>query len=349
MAVNGYIIPPPMETQQCIKILPPDSKHDQPRRCGCKTSSQDLEQARRLSSQLMGQTGEEEVRTIRRIIRLCVCRNSHRKMFDNACQSESLGSLIEAYRESHVEPVTSKLQFAQTDEELFERYHPTGNGSTVGDILPQAINQQQDEEGSIYIFDWPRTPGFLKIGYARASAEKRTNTWQLCHSEATLLYKVEFAFPERMEKLIHAELAGKRYRLREDCSRCRRIHTEWFAVTLEEAQRVLRNWHEIAASPLYTEERTLSREWSRIVGNLSQVTVSTLCQYLKENPSSDMIKARSLSEQPETSSPRTSGQTENFVTSSSSALDTQVDRQIDGLVVRFDQDLTISLAAIEYP
>ena len=336
MEGNSYIIPPSMEDNRCIKILPQDNKHDQPRRCGCKTSPQDLEQAQRLSSELMGQT--DKASTMERIILLRVCKNGHRMTLK---QSGNLGKLIEAYKKTYVETDNPKLPFAQRNERLFERYHPTGRGTTVSDILPQAINQQQDAQGSIYIFNWPREPGFLKIGYAKGPAEKRVNTWQRCHPEATPLHEVELAFPERMEKLIHAELAGKRYCLRECCSRCGRKHTEWFAVALEEALRIVRDWREIAASRLYTEDRILSREWSRIVGSLSQITASTLSQHLKKSPCSDMSKACSISEQPETSSPRKLSQRENLHTSLASPL-FQEDRQIDELVANLDRDLTIS-------
>jgi hypothetical protein len=333
-----------METQQCIKILPPDKTHNQARRCGCNTSLQDLEQAKRLTSKLIGQTGEEKVDIVRRIIVLRVCKNSHRKTLDVTSQLGPFGSLIEAYRESHVTTDTSELQFAESDEELFERYNPTGRGSTVSDILPMKITKEQHEQGWIYIFNWPRAPGFLKIGYARASAEQRMNAWQLCHPEAKPLYKVERAFPERMETLVHAELAGKRYRLPKDCSRCGRRHTEWFAVTLEEAQRVMMDWRKIAASPLYVEDRTLSRQRARSIGSLSQVTASILSQHLKDNLSSDMSRSCRVSEQPQTSSPRSSSQREYFVPYPSSALQIQEDRQIDGLAAKLG-DLTVQSTA----
>lgn len=53
MEVNGYIIPPPIETEQCIKIL---KKHGQPQRCGGQTGKEDLKQAKRLILELTGHT-----------------------------------------------------------------------------------------------------------------------------------------------------------------------------------------------------------------------------------------------------------------------------------------------------
>jgi hypothetical protein len=332
-----YIIPPPMEARQCIKILPPDNKHDQPRRCGCNTSSQDLEQARRLSLELMGPTGQASV--IERIILLRVCKNSHRTTLK---QSESLGSLVEAYQKTCAKTEMTRLQFARRDEEIFERYRPAERGSTIIKILRRPINEHQDEQGSIYIFNWPRTPGFLKIGYAKVSAGKRVSTWQLCHPEATPLYEVDLAFPERMETLIHAELAGKRYRLREPCSRCGKQHTEWFEITLGEAQRVVRDWWKVSASPLYTEDRTLSLEWDRIIGSLSQVTGSTLRQHLKNKPSNHVSRAPSFSEQSKASSPRTSSQREDLVASPSPSLHPQEDKQLNELVEKLDRDLAVN-------
>jgi hypothetical protein len=107
--VNGYIIPPLMETQQCIKILPPDKTHNQTRRYGGKTTLLDLEQARRLTLNHIGQTGKEVVDTIKRIIFLRVCKNSHRKTLNLTSQLRLLGSLIKAYRESYVMTDISEL------------------------------------------------------------------------------------------------------------------------------------------------------------------------------------------------------------------------------------------------
>ena len=336
--MNGYIIPPPMETRKCIKILAPRKKYDQPHRCDCETTPEDLEQAKRLTSRLTGQTIEEKESTMRRIILLRVCKNTHRRTLDIADPPEILKSLVEAYRESHVEAETSKLQFTQTSEELFEQYHPGGHRSTVGYILSQQINKEQDDRGSIYIFGWPRASGFLKIGYARACPEKRVNTWQLCHPEATPMYQVELAFPERMESLVHAELAGKRCRLRKGCPRCGRRHTEWFAITFEEAQQVVRDWCEVAASPLYMEDRTLSQQWALIIGSLTQVNASILSQQLKKHPLSKMSRSHSISQQPETS--RLSSEGIKFNSCVSSARHPEKGRQIDGLAAKLD-DLTI--------
>lgn len=316
------MIPPPMNDRQCIKILPPDKKHNQPRRCGLVTTQQDLEQAQRLSLELRGQTGEPS--TIRRIIRLRVCKNTHRKALE---KSEILEGLIEEYQKNYVDAGISPP--LQEDEELFERHPPLGRGSTVHSVLPRAINPKQVAWGSIYIFGWPRVPGLLKIGYVELLPEKRVGKWEGCHPEATFLFKVDIAFPERMETLIHADLAGKRYILRQGCPRCGRKHDEWFAVTLEEARRVIEDWREIAASPLYMEDRTLSREWRRVIGSLSQVTVSTLLAHMKKNPLNDMSGVYSVSDILETSSP-------------SSALEPLEDGQIDELGTKLDRSLTIS-------
>lgn len=331
MEVKGYIIPPPMETEQCIKILRPDKKHDQPRRCGGKTSPEDLKQAQRLILDLMSHT--DDLGTMQRIILLRVCRNTHRKTLE---RSEILGVLIHAYKKTYVGPENPMLSIAARNEDLFELFHSTGRGNTVSDILPKVINQRQAAQGSVYIFNWPRQTRFLKIGYAKRSAEDRVDEWQLCHPEAICLYEAKLAFPERMEKLIHAELACKRYRLRERCSRCGKKHTEWFAVTFEEAQQTIRDWHEIAASPLYTEDGGLSRRWSRIVGSLSQATASTLSQHLKKSPFSDMS---SISEQPEASSRGTST---HKSTTLATSLHDQEDSQIEELTTILDRDLTIS-------
>ena len=338
MEVNGYIIPPPMESQQCIRILPPDDEHDDPRRCGGNVSGQELEQAKRLRFKLAGQKGEELASTMERIIRLRVCNNTHRKKLINASQLKLLESLVEAYKEMQVETEPSEPQLMLGEEELFERHPPPGPRRTIELILRRTINQRQDEEGMIYIFSWPRKPGLLKIGYAKESAEDRVRTLRHCHPEASLLYKMDVTFPERMEQLIHAELADKRYRLREDCLGCGKRHTEWFAVTLEEAKRVIRDWCGIAASPLYTEGRTLSPHWTHIIGKMPRVTALALSQCLEKmssvrgDPDPLEISQRMLSQRQE------------FVLPPSSSLRTQEDEQVEGLAAKMNHDLSISSA-----
>jgi len=325
-----------MDSQQCIKILPPDNKHAQIRRCGCNTSLQDLEQSRRLSAELEGQTAEENI--MKRIILLRVCKNSHRAKLE---QSETLGRLIKEYKSKLPKPETTKLQLIQKGETLFERFEPSRRGSSVLDILKQAINPIQDLWGPLYIFSWPRQPGFLKIGYAKKSAGERVDNWQLCHPEATLVYEVEVPFPERMETLVHAELAGRRYRLREGCSRCAAKHQEWFAITLDEAQGVISAWSEVAASQLYTKDRTLSLEWSRIIRTLPQVTAFALSQQLGKYPFSNTSRIGHVSGQPRTaSSPGTPNQREHLVASPSPFLQPQKDTRIDEIVAKLDHVLT---------
>ena len=169
--MNGYIIPPPMENEQCIKILAPDKKHDQPRRCGSKTSPEDLKQAQRLISGPMSHT--EDLGIMQRNILLRVCRNTHRKALE---RSEILGEVINANKKTYVGTESPKLPIAPRNEDLFELFHSTGRGNTVSDILPKVINHRQAAQGSVYIFNWPRQPRFLKIGYAEKSAEDRVNT-----------------------------------------------------------------------------------------------------------------------------------------------------------------------------
>jgi hypothetical protein len=280
MESSGYhITPTTMESRQCIKILPPDRKHDHPRRCGGLTTPEDLAEAQRLSSILPADAGEERIEIIKRIILLRVCKNTHRRTLEDVRQSSTFVTLVTIYEKSLV--MSGIVQSAgKGQDELFEPFHaPKGQG--IAHLLPQDINSNQYVAGSIYVFKWPRVPGLLKIGYAKKSTN-RINTWQHCHPEATLIYERDFAFPERMEKLVHAELADTRRRLRVECSRCGCKHTEWFEVSLEEAKRVIDGWHEIASSPLYTTERKLSRWWSVAVQSLLQVTMASLLRHLQE-------------------------------------------------------------------
>ncbi len=115
----------------------------------------------------------DDLGTMQRIILLRVCRNTHRKTLE---RSEVLGELIHAYKKTYVGTENPKLPIAPRNEDLFELLHSTGRGNKVSDILPKVINQRQAAQGSVYIFNWPRQPRFLKIGYAEKSAEDRVES-----------------------------------------------------------------------------------------------------------------------------------------------------------------------------
>lgn len=108
------------------------------------------------------------------------------------------------------------------------------------------------------------------------SPEKRTNTWQSRHSEAELEYSVRVSYPKRLEGLIHAELASRRYHLKKSCVRCERKDSEGFAVNLKEAQEAVEGWGTIVASSLYIADRTLSPRPRDMGSGISDMTAETL-------------------------------------------------------------------------
>ncbi|KAJ9607826.1 hypothetical protein H2200_007905 [Cladophialophora chaetospira] len=292
----------PMTSRQCIKILPPDKKHNQPRRCGGMTTQEDLEWAQQLLSMVPAYEGDERTNIIQRMILLRICKNTHRWTLEDVSQRSTLANLATIYEKNLV--MTGIVRSAgNRQDELFEPFY-RHQSQNIGDILSQDINAKQHATGSVYVFEWPRAPGLLKIGFAKESAGDRISIWQHCHSEAKLIYAMDFAFPERMEKLIHLALAEKRRCLRVQCPRCGRKHAEWFETTLEEAKRVINGWHEIAGSPLYTPERTLSREWSVALQSLSQITMATMSRCLKEMSSGDARSTNRDVEDARTALPR---------------------------------------------
>lgn len=299
-----------MESRRCIKLLSPNRNQQDFYQCGCQTTAADLDEAKRLTVELGLPSGEATDDVLRQIIRLRVCKNGHRQKLEGAEGTEVLDSLVKRYKSSWVTTGGYNFILLEKNGQLFEKYRTTKH--TVKNLLPRVVSNGRHSCGWIYIFSWPRAQGYLKIGYAVESPGYRTNTWQRCHSGAKLEYSVTVSYPQRMEELIHAELASRRHQLSKSCAHCRKQHSEWFMMTLEEARDVVGNWGTIAASPLYTTSRTLSPQWHRIVRGLSEVTALTLSQSLKQHRVEDSHQSSSLSKQQRPDSPSISDRPDRF-------------------------------------
>ena len=308
---NLFFVPPPDNERQCIATLKSST------RCGGMISKADLIKASILKSDL-GRGLREGVKDIlRQIILLRVCSNRHRRQLEANC--ECLEVLVQKYENAFSwlsrtqDPIENGKQrrlppgihpgmqaYGQdrsitsattsladggivpasgAHQQMFEPYQNTP-GDNVSKVIRSTVHENQSSERFVYAFDWPTYPGFVKIGYVKAFVEKRMKKWRRCHHGANLVVYEKFNFPERMERLIHLQLAGNRHQIA-FCLVCNRTHFEWFKISADEAKQVIRDWKKVTERErLYTVERGLSPSWvSRIIG-IQSITAQILLDAL---------------------------------------------------------------------
>ncbi|WPG99677.1 Hypothetical protein R9X50_00249600 [Acrodontium crateriforme] len=259
--------PLPMDSRQCIRrIALSKEKPEETRRCKSNTSKADFDQASQLKSELGDREKRVQPHKIERLICLRVC-NIHRPKENDEPLRKKLAEEYDVFT-----PSDSPQCWEQRDM-TFEPY--PNNPQAITKLIRRQINPTQDKQGSIYIFDWPQAPGFIKIGYAKnESGAERVSKWTKCHSEAKEILDLPFSFPERMEQLIHAELSTKRHQFKVPCKFCKRRHHEWFQVSPEEGIRVVETWHSVTA--LYGDDRYLSKDWVAVLDENHILTATDL-------------------------------------------------------------------------
>lgn len=311
---ESYLIPPPANERQCI------ANAAKGRRCGCNISKEELAEALTLASEAGLLTAEERERALEQIVCLRVCNNRHRQKLradKNCLQSlvqrydgllsgpSKVGTplIIEHHlrtqssrgflREAHVQDNSNMLNAAgiagqlvrssgpnPSVQQIFQPYQRISRDN-LRNVLKSSIPANQYRDGFVYVFKWPSNPEFVKIGYVKASAKTRVAQWSKCHSGAELFSYAPFAFPERMERLIHLEMADKRHQITL-CESCCSTHIEWFKASAEEATRIVKDWQEVTIEErLYTTHGTLSSYWNTRVTNIPIVTATSLLEALK--------------------------------------------------------------------
>ncbi|KAF2752933.1 hypothetical protein EJ05DRAFT_490533 [Pseudovirgaria hyperparasitica] len=259
-----------------------------PKRCGGNISTNDLEESQKLGKviETMGQDKRKSV--LKDIILLHVCKNTHRQKLEE--ESECLGRLVQKYDASLLPELSGPKSLIKesivTDPQLFiPRFGPCSSdlSNTVKEVLRKQINPNQAKSGTVYVFACPSAPGYVKIGYVKESIKKRMAKWNKCHPQASLLYEEAFAFPERMEKLIHLELASQR-RCLLGCKSCGKDHIEWFQVSIEEVRRLIQDWKLITQeSELYSRDGRLSSYWIERLAVSDLMTSNPVLAYFEDS------------------------------------------------------------------
>jgi hypothetical protein len=148
-------------------------------------------------------------------------------------------------------------------------------------LQPIGTNEYESRTGSVYGFSRKISPGFVKIGFTSHSVRSRLSEWAGCGYLPELLFQVdEIPSARRAEWLTHYELRNE-WRQERWCENCLCPHQEWFEVSAEKAEKVVRNWASflIKAQP-YEANGSIKRWWEAAINRMELKGVEVTAQEL---------------------------------------------------------------------
>lgn len=225
--VDGLFKPRNLNAYQCI------ARTVRGVQCRGEISEGDLRSASSQMRLLTGSTGENRS-LLKTITPLLVCKRHP----DWRVQTQ-LQDLMRIYESDICEYGKICGPLDRVEPRACQR----NSATTLLQKLKSPIESNQFEGGVVYLFTWDKQPGFVKIGCAKGLSDRRVAQWAKCYPRLTPNFDMKFDFPQRMEEMIHLELAGKRYEMRCDIRSCRsEYHDEWFKCSVEEAETLVRRW-----------------------------------------------------------------------------------------------------------
>lgn len=246
-----------LDERQCIAHT---KKHVQ---CHGKIGEGYLASATRRISELRS-SATENCTLLVAIVRLLIC-----KRHSENCIHHQLEGLMQKYEPELMEYASTHRPSNSVEFRLCQRNSKT----TLRMKLESPIKDNQFPTGFLYIYTWDSMPGFVKIGCAKTSSAKRVAQWAKCHPALTLAFHTDFIFPQRIEELVHLQLADKRYEVSCNLPSCKSdYHNEWFTSSVEGARRLLEQWKALAErSPIYDiDTRQLAGFWKKVLQTFVQ-------------------------------------------------------------------------------
>lgn len=239
------------------------------KQCGAHTSQPSLS----LASIYMSRDYikcEQKGELIKAVIRLLICGN-HK----DAHLHSQFNGLVEKYQPELEE-------YARTHEphvRITHRRSSRNTKTTMRDKLYSVIKDDQFQTGSLYIFTWSCLEGYVKVGCTKGGSAKRIKQWSRCYPGAVEAHSMEMSFPQRMEELIHLQMAGRRYDISCYAGSCvSGYHDEWFECSVEEMRIVIDDWSALVKeSELYSmNTRRLTGYWTDVLAYPSIESEATI-------------------------------------------------------------------------
>lgn len=138
--------------------------------------------------------------------------------------------------------------------------------------------------GDIYLFNHPRLPRLIRMGFTNQNPEMRLAQWRSICSPALVLISDplsrQIRYPRRLEQLLHSDLKSKPRPNR--CLSCNREHQGIFNASEQFALTIVQLWRRWMETEPYDEDGNLKFYWKRrIYGPNSPITKEELYRVLE--------------------------------------------------------------------
>lgn len=244
----------------------------------CSLEVNHAERAAKIRREILESPREiQETDLIERYI-CCICCNDsgNARHRDRIEDDNILPQLAERWRNEILQrheltssTTLTRLISPPPEPEFRPRLREPGRRDTVSHKMLESLWKRDKEMGSLYIFERSSSPGYVKIGWTAHSVHGRLADWAKCGYKPRLLFRVDdVPHAQRVETLTHFELI-KEWRKERPCkaAKCRGVrHQEWFEISGEKAEEVLRLWAKFMkrADP-YGSDLLLKPEWQQYV------------------------------------------------------------------------------------
>lgn len=275
---KAFFRPKGLQQHQCLAL-----KNDGSQCCN-KVGYSDLDNATKRMHRVS--KSNETENDLHGIFEFLVCK-LHRKTISS--QMDGLCSRFEAKLSRYINTLAIRAPVST-------RPSKRNSNTTLRAKLESHIEEKQFPNGFIYVFRTASDPQFVKIGCSNHSPTARVAQWAKCYPEAKLLLKEAFDFPQRIEELIHLQLADKRVEMQCDVPSCKSgFHDEWFECSVEEARVVIQDWKKVSTTPLY-DNRQLRSVWRDVlqIVNGQDVTAANLLEAKERQAVTDFSTALSM-------------------------------------------------------
>jgi hypothetical protein len=160
-------------------------------------------------------------------------------------------------------------------------------------LQPIGTNDYESRTGSVYGFGRERSPGFVKIGFTSGSVRIRLSEWAGCGYVPKLLFHIDdVPNARRVEWLTHYELRNE-WRKERWCANCLCPHQEWFEVSVEKAEKVVRDWASfLTKAKPYEVNGSIKCRWEAAVNSMEsegvEITAENLLEVYKAEMAADL-------------------------------------------------------------
>lgn len=202
------------------------------------------------------------------IIRLLVCGRHG---------SSNIEPQLEFLRQQYADEIFHFAQSQAPVPDIIVRPSSRNTRMTLMRKLHEDIKPDQFLHGTIYAYTWNGLPGYVKVGCAKNGCDKRAAQWAKCYPRLVLEYHIDFAFPQRMEEMIHLLLPGRRFEV--DCENLAcpsGYHDEWFDCSVGDVRKLAEELNAIGekASLYDVRTRQLTAFWKDALSSSEELYVN---------------------------------------------------------------------------